>query len=121
MDWLYKCVSLDLDGMVAMVVGMLVEIEKEDVAEVEEAESDDHRCTRQGSSLLGVQPSSFHESLQSAMRIFAMPFLKLMEWLPLVTAAVMTTMMTMLQQLPVGWNEDADYSVAVPDVVVLPH
>ena len=113
--------SLDLDGMVAMVVGMLVEIEKEDVAEVEEAESDDHRCTRQGSSLLGVQPSSFHESLQSAMRIFAMPFLKLMEWLPLVTAVMMMTMMTMLQQLPVGWNEDADYSVVVPDVVVLPH
>ena len=120
MDWLYKCVSLDLDDMVVMVVvvGMLVEIEKEDVAEVEEAGSDDHRCTPRGSSLLGVLPSSFHESLQSAMRIFAMPSLKLMEWLPLVTAVMM---MTMLQQFPVGWNEDADYSVAVPDVVVLPH
>ena len=118
MDWLYKCVSLDLDDMVVMVV-VVVEIEKEDAAEVEEAGSDDHHCTHQGSSLLGVLPSSFHESLQSAMRIFARPSLKLMEWLPLVTAAV--TMMTMLQQLPVGWNEDADYSVAVPDVVVLPH
>ena len=104
--------SLGLDDMVVMVV--VVEIEKEEVAEVEEAGSDDHRCTRQGSSLLGVLPSSFHESLQSAMRIFAMPSLKLMEWLPLVT-------MMMLQQLPVGWNEDADYSVAVLDVVVLPH
>ena len=105
--------SLGLDDMVVMVVVVEIEIE-EDVAEVEDPGSDDHRCTHQGSSLLGVLPSSFHESLQSAMMIFAMPSLKLMEWLPLVT-------MMMLQQLPVGWNEDADYSVAVLDVVVLPH
>ena len=112
--------SLDLDDMVAVVV-VVVEIEiEEDVAEVEEAGNDDHRCTHQGSSLK-VLPSSFHESLQSAMMIFAMPSLKLMEWLPLVTVVTMTMMMTMLQQLPVGWNEDVDYSGVVPDVVVLPH
>ena len=114
------CVSLDLDDMVVMVV---VEIEKKDVAEVEKAGNDDHRCKRQGSSLGVLPSSSFHESLQSAMMIFARPSLKLMEWLPLVVTAVtmMTMMMTMLQQLPVGWNEDVDYSVVLPDVVVLPH
>ena len=96
--------------VVVVVVGMLV------VVEVEEAgNDDDHRCTRRGSSLVVLPKSSFHESLQSAMMIFAMPSRKLMEWLPLVTVV------TMLQQLPVGWNEDVDYSIVVPDVVVLPH